>query len=120
MKRCEVSRLATGRPQFITNGRKKRLKVHKVAVDGMEFPPYMWRARCGFRFAFCGFTRHTSLDIFCRKAWCSKCLGEEIVEDADEQTRGAGIDSESSDGSSTLSGLSQYSVGPGAADKESD
>jgi len=72
--RCEASRSSTDSPPYVTNGRTKLLKVHLVSVDGMEHPPYLWRARCGFRFAFCGFTRHSTLVDFDKKTWCGTCI----------------------------------------------
>ena len=69
-KRCEVSRSSNGSLPFVTNGRTKLLKVHQVSVDRMGHPPYHWRARCGFRFAFSGFTRYSTLVDFDKKTWC--------------------------------------------------
>jgi hypothetical protein len=66
-------------PPYVTNGASslKKLKVHKVLIDGAEAAPNVWRARCGFRFAFCGFTRHRKLDGFPIESFCATCLKQE-------------------------------------------
>ena len=60
---------------YVTNGGKtgKNLKVHEILVDGADVVPTLWRARCGFRFAFCGYTRHMSLEQFSAKERCLRC-----------------------------------------------
>ena len=68
---------------FVTNGSQnaKGFKVHQVLLDGMTIPPQMWRTKCGFRFAFCGFTRHASLTEFPCASRCKLC-GIHVPEDA--------------------------------------
>ena len=69
---------STGTPSnlpFVANkvGGKKAIKVHSVLIDGTEVPPTLWRAKCGFRFAFAAFTRHASLAPFDASMRCKKC-----------------------------------------------
>jgi hypothetical protein len=70
---------------YVTNGGKagKNLKVHEILVDGADVVPTLWRARCGFRFAFCGYTKHTSLEQFSTKERCLRC-GLGILPNCDE------------------------------------
>jgi len=102
--RCEASSSSTDRPPYVTNGRTKKLKVHLVSVDGMEYPPHLWRARCGFRFAFCGFTRHSSLEDFEKETWCGTCIPDteksipvtkqaEAIQDTSSSDSGSGSSS---------------------------
>ena len=77
-RRCELTAARTGNPPFVSNGRAKHLKIHKTSIDGMEFPPYLWRAKCGFRFAFCGFTRHMTMVDFAADQRCAKCFPIEV------------------------------------------
>ena len=79
---CEKALSDNNNPPFVTNGRTKALKLHKVSVDGMDFPPYLWRVKCGFRFAFCGFTRHSTLGDFDVKTWCGTCFVDEARSNA--------------------------------------
>ena len=65
-----------GAQEFVTNGETTKLKVHCVGSDGLDFPPHLWRAKCGFRFAFCGFTRHSSLKHFSYEEKCNKRSGK--------------------------------------------
>jgi len=57
---------------FVTNGRSSGRKVHKTLTFGIDVPPHLWRAQCGFRFAYCGFTKHKSIDSFCERELCGK------------------------------------------------
>ena len=95
-----------GLPPFITNGRKKKVKLHKTSIDGMEFPPFLWRARCGFRFAFCGFTRHRTIKDFNVKTLCGTCFGQEEEEQDDSDSAGAASAGVSSSGSLSSSASS--------------
>ena len=99
-KRCEVSRSSSGSLSFVTNGRTKLLKVHQVSVDGMEHPPYLWRARCGFRFAFCGFTRYSTLVDFDKKTWCGTCFPDTVKSGPVAKLTEAILDTSSSDSDS--------------------
>ena len=96
-RRCEKSLSSDGSPPFVTNGRTKLLKAHKVSVDGMEHPPYLWRAKRGFRFAFCGFTRHTSLKDFDEKTWCGTCFVDTVRVGAAAKMKETTCDSSSSE-----------------------
>ena len=61
-------------PDFVTNGRTTKRKIHATLVDGMHIPPSEWRAKCGFRFGFCRFTRHQDLSGFKDEEVCRKCV----------------------------------------------
>ena len=61
---------------FVTNGAPtaKAFKVHEVLIDGScGALPSLWRTKCGFRFAFGNYTRHTSVDSFTAAALCRSC-----------------------------------------------
>ena len=90
-------------PPFVTNGRTKLLKVHKVCVDGMERPPYIWRAKRGFRFASCGFTRHTSLKDFDEKTWCGACFVDTVRAGSEAKMEETTLDTSSSDSDASSS-----------------
>ena len=96
-RRCEKSLSSDGNPPFVTNGRTKLLKLHKVSVDGMEHPPYLWRAKCGFRFAFCGFTRHNTLKDFDEKTWCGTCFVGEVRAGSEAKVKELTLDASSSE-----------------------
>jgi len=96
-RRCEKSLSSDGNPPFVTNGRTKLLKLHKVSVDGMEHPPYLWRAKCGFRFAFCGFTRHSTLGDFDVKTWCGTCFVDEVRAGSEAKVKELTLDTSSSE-----------------------
>ena len=103
----EVANSQLGLPPFVTNGRTKKLKLHRSSVDGMEFPPYLWRAKCGFRFAFSGFTRHWTVQDFDVKTLCGTCFGQEVnIDDGNSSAESAEVESssESSSGSSASCG----------------
>ena len=107
IRRCEKSHSSDGNPPFVTNGRTKALKLHKVSVDGMEHPPYLWRAKRGFRFAFCGFTRHSSLGDFDRNTWCGTCFSDEARAGAEAKVKEDALDTSSSDSDASSSSESQ-------------
>ena len=96
IRRCEKSHSSDGNPPFVTNGRTKALKLHKVSVDGMEHPPYLWRAKCGFRFALCGFTRHSSLGDFDMKTWCGTCFVDEARAGSEAKVNDDTLDTDAS------------------------
>jgi len=71
------------RHKFIVNGDRKRVKVHRVAVDGLDMLPQLWRTSCGVRFGLWRFTRHASVQDFPVDARCARCFPG-----ADAQARG--------------------------------
>ena len=60
--------------RFVVNGDGRRVKVHQVAVDGLEVLPQLWRTNCGVRFGLWRFTRHATLVGFPPDARCAKCF----------------------------------------------
>ena len=102
-RRCEKSLSSDGSPPFVTNGRTKLLKVHKVSVDGMEHLPYLWRAKRGFRFAFCGFTRHTTLMDFDEKTWCGTCFVDAVRAGSEAKLAETTLDTSSSESDASSS-----------------
>jgi hypothetical protein len=80
MTTLEAKAAAAEGPPFVSNGVSGRArKIHRILVYGIDLPPQEWRARCGFRFAFCGFTRHASLDKFASEVLCKKCCPNEVA-----------------------------------------
>jgi hypothetical protein len=93
-------------PPFVTNGAGKAatLKVHKVLLDGPDFPPLSWRTRCGFRFAFCGFTRHASIEHFEPASLCKVCCVGAVAARAAAPCISVSPSGSSSSSASSLSG----------------
>ena len=99
--KLEHRSLEQGALPFVTNGAQsaKGFKLHRVLLDGMSVPPQMWRTKCGFRFAFCAFTRHASAAEFPNESRCKLCG----VYDADCVEIAAPLVAESEDSSSSSS-----------------
>jgi hypothetical protein len=81
---------------FVTNGANsaKTLKIHRVLTEGADLPPVMWRTRCGYRFAFANFTRHSTLEGFDVKNMCKSC-GLQQLEDHGNDANSGSSDSDS-------------------------
>ena len=85
-----------GLPYVANNlGGRRVLKVYEILIDGADVPPALWKAKCGFRFAFSAFTRHASLDAFEASTHCKSC-GLWRVADAAAGTSSSSDSSESS------------------------
>ena len=65
---------ALGVPPYVSNGSSTKPKFHATLVDGPLVQPSLWRTRCGFRFAFCGFSRVSSLDGIVDAQRCKSCF----------------------------------------------
>ena len=102
--KLERVKASSRRDKFVANGAPsaKNFRVHLILLDGMDVPPQMWRTKCGFRFAFGAFTRHSCLDGFAEESRCKSCnLGTQTA--GGERSRATDENSSESTNSSSSS-----------------
>jgi len=76
----------------VSQAGKKHIKVHRVALDGMDLLPQLWRTSCGVKFGLWAFLRHASVEAFPPDARCANCF--------DRSSAGSPVGSNSSSDSS--------------------